>query len=95
MAIFRQTCELTSVLVGYMLPVVAPAFVIKANTAVGVGGLTCPARPVELTSRAQRKKASATKANCYSSQLLKNCGDSKHSERPELKSAKSLVADNQ
>jgi tetratricopeptide (TPR) repeat protein len=34
------------------------------------------------------------KANTYSSQLLKNCDDGKHSERPELKSAKTLVAAN-
>jgi len=32
------------------------------------------------------------KANTYSSQLLKNCDDGKHSERPELKNAKTLVA---
>lgn len=37
----------------------------------------------------------AAKANTYSSQLLKNCDDGKHSERPELKSAKTLVAKNQ
>jgi tetratricopeptide (TPR) repeat protein len=35
------------------------------------------------------------KANTYSSQLLKNCDDGKHSERPELKNAKTLVAENQ
>jgi len=37
----------------------------------------------------------AAKANTYSSQLLKNCDDGKHSERPELKNAKTLVAKNQ
>ena len=36
----------------------------------------------------------AAKANTYSSQLLKNCDDGKHSERPELKNAKTLVAKN-
>jgi tetratricopeptide (TPR) repeat protein len=36
----------------------------------------------------------AVKANTYSSQLLKNCDDGKHSERPELKNAKILVAKN-
>ena len=36
----------------------------------------------------------ATKANTYYSQLLKNCDDGKHSERPELKSAKTEVARN-
>ena len=36
----------------------------------------------------------AAKANTYSSQLLKNCDGGKHSERPELKSAKTLVAEN-
>jgi len=36
----------------------------------------------------------AAKANTYSSQLLKNCDDGKHSERPELKNAKTLVATN-
>jgi len=36
----------------------------------------------------------AKKANTYYSQLLKNCDDGKHSERPELKSAKTLVAAN-
>jgi tetratricopeptide (TPR) repeat protein len=35
------------------------------------------------------------KANTYSSQLLKNCDDGKHSERPELKNAKTLLARNQ
>ena len=34
------------------------------------------------------------KANTYSSQLLKNCDDGKHSERTELKNAKKLVAMN-
>jgi tetratricopeptide (TPR) repeat protein len=36
----------------------------------------------------------AAKANTYSSQLLKNCDDGKHSERPELRNAKMLVAKN-
>jgi tetratricopeptide (TPR) repeat protein len=36
----------------------------------------------------------AAKANSYSSQLLKNCDGGKHSERPELKNAKTLVAEN-
>ena len=36
----------------------------------------------------------AAKANSYSSQLLKNCDDGKHSTRPELKNAKTLVARN-
>ena len=37
----------------------------------------------------------AEKANTYYSQLLKNCDDGKHSDRPELKNAKTLVAKNQ
>jgi tetratricopeptide (TPR) repeat protein len=36
----------------------------------------------------------AAKANTYYSQLLKNCDGGKHSERPELKSAKTEVAQN-
>ncbi len=36
----------------------------------------------------------AAKANTYYSQLLKNCDGGKHSERPELKSAKTEVARN-
>ncbi len=36
----------------------------------------------------------AAKANTYSSQLLKNCDGGKHSERPELRNAKMLVAKN-
>ena len=36
----------------------------------------------------------AAKANTYSSQLLKNCDGGKHSERPELRNAKGLVARN-
>ena len=40
----EQPCELPSVLVGYMLPVVAPAFIIKANTSLGRGAdLSCAA----------------------------------------------------
>jgi len=34
------------------------------------------------------------KANSYYAQLLKNCDDGKHSERPELRSAKTLLANN-
>jgi tetratricopeptide (TPR) repeat protein len=37
----------------------------------------------------------AAKANTYYSQLLKNCDDGKHSERPALRDAKTLVAKNQ
>ena len=37
----------------------------------------------------------AARANTYSSQLLKNCDGGKHSERPELRNAKMLVAKNQ
>jgi Tfp pilus assembly protein PilF len=36
----------------------------------------------------------AAKANTYYSQLLKNCDGGKHSERPELKSAKTEMARN-
>jgi len=36
----------------------------------------------------------AAKANTYYSQLLKNCDDGKHSDRPQLRSAKTLVAKN-
>ena len=36
----------------------------------------------------------AAKANSYSTQLLKNCDDGKHSDRPELRNAKTLVAKN-
>jgi hypothetical protein len=36
----------------------------------------------------------AAKANIYSTQLLKNCDDGKHSDRPELRNAKTLVAKN-
>jgi tetratricopeptide (TPR) repeat protein len=36
----------------------------------------------------------AAKANTYSTQLLKNCDDGKHSDRPELRNAKTLVAKN-
>jgi len=81
-----------------MLPVVAPAFVGGRHESEHFswgGDLTCPARPAELGIASATKKATATKANSYSSQLLKNCDDGKHSGRPELKSAKSLVADKQ
>ena len=36
----------------------------------------------------------AAKANTYYGQLLKNCDGGKHSERPELQSAKTEVAKN-
>ena len=48
-------------------------------------GLACAARAAERAHRAE-------KANSYSVQLLKNCDDGKHSERPELRSAKMLLA---
>ena len=35
-----------------------------------------------------------SKANTYYAQLLKNCDDGKHSDRPELRSAKTLLANN-
>lgn len=35
-----------------------------------------------------------TKANTYYARLLKNCDDGRHSDRPELRSAKTLVANN-
>lgn len=51
-------------------------------------GLAGAAQAAEVTHQ-------AAKANSYSGQLLKNCDDGKHSERPELKNAKTLVAKNQ
>src|SRR5579863_2231282 len=36
----------------------------------------------------------SAEANSYYAQLLKNCDDGKHSERPELRSAKTLLANN-
>jgi tetratricopeptide (TPR) repeat protein len=36
----------------------------------------------------------AAKANSYYSQLLKNCDDGKHSDRPELRTAKMELAKN-
>jgi hypothetical protein len=44
-----------------------------------------------LAARAENQSA---KANTYSIQLLKNCDGGKHSERPELRSARGLVARN-
>jgi tetratricopeptide (TPR) repeat protein len=37
----------------------------------------------------------AAKANSYYGRLLKNCDDGKHSDRPELRNAKTEVAKNQ
>ena len=51
-------------------------------------GLAGAAQAAEVAHQAQ-------KANTYYSQLLKNCDDGKHSDRPELKNAKTLVAKNQ
>ena len=51
-------------------------------------GLAGAARSAEVAHQ-------VAKANTYSSQLLKNCDGGKHSERPELRSAKMLVAENQ
>src|SRR5215831_5483408 len=45
-------------------------------------------------ARAAESAHQAAKANTYYSQLLKNCDGGKHSERPELKSAKTEVARN-
>ena len=45
-------------------------------------------------SQAAEVAHQAQKANTYSSQLLKNCDGGKHSERPELRNAKMLVAKN-
>jgi hypothetical protein len=45
------------------------------------------ARAAELTHQSE-------KANSYYAQLLKNCDDGKHSDRPELQRAKTLVAKN-
>jgi tetratricopeptide (TPR) repeat protein len=50
-------------------------------------GLAGAARAAEVAHQAE-------KANSYSSQLLKNCDGGKHSERPELRDAKGLVARN-
>ncbi len=43
-------------------------------------------------ARAAAQAHQTEKANSYSAQLLKNCDDGKHSERPELQSAKMLLA---
>jgi len=51
-------------------------------------GLAGAARAAEVAHQGE-------KANSYSSQLLKNCDGGKHSERPELRDAKGLVARNQ
>ena len=51
-------------------------------------GLAGAARAAEIAHQGE-------KANSYSSQLLKNCDGGKHSERPELRDAKGLVARNQ
>lgn len=50
-------------------------------------GLAGAARAAELAHQLE-------KANSYYAQLLKNCDDGKHSDRPELRSAKMLVAKN-
>jgi tetratricopeptide (TPR) repeat protein len=44
-------------------------------------------------ARAAEQAHQTAKANSYYAQLLKNCDDGKHSERPELRSAKMLVAE--
>jgi len=48
-------------------------------------GLAGAARAAELAQQ-------PAKANAYSAQLLKNCGESPHSDRPELRNAKTLLA---
>jgi tetratricopeptide (TPR) repeat protein len=48
-------------------------------------GLAGAARAAELSHQ-------TVKANSYYAQLLKNCDDGKHSERPELRSAKMVLA---
>jgi len=48
-------------------------------------GLAGAARAAELTQQ-------PAKASAYSVQLLKNCGDAAQSDRPELRSAKTLLA---
>jgi tetratricopeptide (TPR) repeat protein len=50
-------------------------------------GLAGAAQSAEMTHQ-------AAKANSYYSQLLKNCDGGKHSDRPELRSAKTEVASN-
>jgi len=48
-------------------------------------GLAGAARAAELAHQ-------PAKASAYSAQLLKNCGDAPNSDRPELRSAKTLLA---
>ena len=50
-----------------------------------------------LAGAAQAAKAAnqPQKANAYYAQLLKNCDDGKHSDRPELRSAKVVLAKNE
>ena len=43
-------------------------------------------------ARAAEQAHQAEKANSYSAQLLKNCDGGKHSDRPELRSAKMVLA---
>ena len=50
-------------------------------------GLAGAARAAELAHQ-------SVKANSYYAQLLKNCDDGKHSDRPELRSAKTVLARN-
>jgi hypothetical protein len=50
-------------------------------------GLAGAARAAELAHQ-------PVKANSYYAQLLKNCDDGKHSDRPELRSAKIMLAKN-
>ena len=45
-------------------------------------------------ARAAQLAHQAAKANSYNAQLLKNCDDGKHSDRPELRSAKTELAEN-
>jgi hypothetical protein len=45
-------------------------------------------------ARAAEETHQTTKANSYYGQLLKNCDDGKHSDRPELRSAKTELAKN-
>jgi len=48
-------------------------------------GLAGAARAAELAHQ-------SAKANAYYAQLLKNCGQGEHSDRPELRNAKMLLA---
>jgi tetratricopeptide (TPR) repeat protein len=58
---------------------------------------TDPNRFNELAGAAEAAKAAnqPEKANAYYAQLLKNCDDGKHSDRPELRSAKVVLAKNE